>query len=494
MARGALLIPAHCHVGGIMKNVLNHTLRHHRFFEELTRIPHGSFHEAAYSGYLAAFAQSHGFPYFQDAPGNVIIYKPASPGYEDRPSLAVQAHMDMVWAKEEGCPHNFETDPLDLYIEEGYLRARGTTLGADDGTGVAYILAVLDDPQASHPPLEAIFTVQEEVGLHGALALREEGDVRSHRLISLDCGGGDSIYISSLGGLQQKLVKKLRFEGSAEQAYRIELTGLAGEYSSGYLQGRENANQLCARLLCALDEKLDIRLISIAGGALENRIARSCSAVFACGAEQDAVLSAFKGEAAAITREIGPIEAGFQARMIPCPGGRKLSKNSSREVLSLLSLLPCGLLKRSARFPQIMSLCANWSTVRTEGSTLIFTHELRASSDAQLEALERQITLLANTFSFATLSRSSFPAWEYREDSRLCAALQQVFHQETGRELGLIPVQGGLECGVFASLHEDMDIIAMGPVGLDVHTPNERLDLSSFDGLFPIFQKLLASL
>ena len=231
-----------------MHNVLDHTKRHQRFFEEMTRIPHGSFHEQAYGDYLVRFATERGLECRRDAIGNVVIYKPASAGYENRPPLALQAHMDMVWEKDEGVTINLAKDPLQIYVEDGFVKARGTTLGADDGTGVAYMLAVLDDPDAVHPPIEAVFTVQEEVGLHGAVAL-DPAWITAKRFISLDCGGGDSIYISSLAGHRGNLKRKIRLVPVEGTGYVLQISGLKGGYSTGYLEEQANANHLAACIL-----------------------------------------------------------------------------------------------------------------------------------------------------------------------------------------------------------------------------------------------------
>ena len=182
-----------------MKQVLDWSKAHQRYFEEMTRIPHGSYHEKQYSDYLAEFARSHGLRYKQYDIGNVIIYKEASKGYEDHPAVVIQAHMDMVCEKTPESSHDFEKDPLKLYIEDGWLCADGTTLGADDGTGVSYMLAILEDNTLAHPALECVFTAMEEIGLDGALALEPE-DIKGRRYINLDGGGGGVETVTTAAG------------------------------------------------------------------------------------------------------------------------------------------------------------------------------------------------------------------------------------------------------------------------------------------------------
>ena len=474
--------------------VLDHRKRHHRFFEEMTRIPHGSYHEAAYGDYLVQFAKDHQFEYRRDEIGNVIIYKPASEGYEDHPCLALQSHMDMVWNKEEGNPHDFFTEPLKLYIEDGYLKARGTTLGADDGTGVAYTLAVLDDASLKTPPIEAIFTVQEETGLGGVLALKKE-DIRSRRMISLDCGGGDSIYISSLAGLRGQAERSLEWEAAEGCSYRVTVSGLIGGYSDGYKKEQANANQAAARLVYQLGRLADIRLTDAAGGEQENKIAVSCRISFTSKEEPQRLKECFGSLAEEIRRELaeGEPEICIELEETSSAAVHQMTAGCSEEVLAMMFLFPCGFRHRGVRFPGIMSECVNWSLVSCSKEKISLTYSLRGSSDSRITFMQEQILRLAKGFGFTCQVGNSYPAWEFH-DSELLHALQRVFRESCGKELGLIPVQGGLECGVFARMYPEMDIIAMGPFGYDVHTPDERLDLKNFDELYEIFCRLLAEL
>lgn len=528
--------------------VLDHKKRHHRFFEEMTRIPHGSFHEKEYGDYLVRFAKERSFEYKRDAIGNVMIHKPPFPGYEDHPCLGLQAHMDMVWAKTENISHDFLKDPLKLYIDHGFLKARGTTLGADDGTGVAYILAVLDDPELKAPPIEAVFTVQEETGLGGALALKKE-DIRFRRLISLDCGGGDSIYISSLAGLKGIAKRQFQWEKAQGQGYCVRISGLKGGYSDGYKREQANANKLGARLVyelgralavhrpeespahhggespahheensslpsgevcCACGEKarllscpshwaghgksgLALRLTDVKGGGSDNKIATWCELSFTC-AEDPAVLrECAKRLWADIKKEISQPEKDVMIEWREITPSMQMSQRCSDGILSFMYLFPCGLRHRNTEFSDIISESVNWSAVECRGNEICLTYHLRGSSDSRIAHMQEEILLLSSCMGFECREEGSFPAWEFH-DSHLLRTLQRVFKENRGKELGLIPVQGGLECGVFARMYPEMDIIAMGPYGYDVHTPDERLDLKSFDDIYEVFCRLLEAL
>lgn len=472
--------------------VLDPGKKHHRYFEEMTRIPHGSYHEAAYGDYLVQFAMDHNYEYQRDEIGNVIIYKPASPGYEDHPYIALQAHMDMVWAKDDNREHDFFHDPLVLYIENGFLKARGTTLGADDGTGVAYMLAVLADDTLKTPPIEAIFTVQEETGLGGALALKKEA-IRSRRLISLDCGGGDSIYISSFAGLQGMSRRHLQWEEAAGYGYCLSVGGLKGGYSDGYKSEQANANQIGARLLYQLGRTLKIRLAGVQGGRQENKIASCCELMFTSDADPDTVHKSLDILAAEVYKENQEAEKNMTICLTEKSVERQMTPGCSEAVCSLLFLFPCGLRHRSVGFPDVMSECINWSSVYCQDDEIRLIYNLRGSADSRIVHMQEEISRLTECFSFTCHSVNSFPAWEFH-DSELLHTLQKIFRKMRGKELGLIPVQGGLECGVFANMYPEMDIIAMGPYGYDVHTTAERLDLKNFDELFEVFCRLLEAL
>lgn len=474
------------------KWVLNPEIRHQRYFEEMTRIPHGSYHEQKYGDYLEQFAREHGLDYRRDEIGNVIMYKPASKGYESHPTLALQAHMDMVWATDENCTINLETDPLELYIKDGYLRAKGTTLGADNGTGVAYILAVLDDEEQKHPALEAVFTVQEEVGLCGALAM-DPSWITARQFISLDCGGGDEIYISSLAGYKGTFSRKVRTEEARGGGYEIQISGLLGGYSSEYREEHANANALAARLLKHLEMAAGIRLSDIRSANDSSKICTDCTARFTSEAAPEEIQSVFEREAGYIKKELGPAEPDVVMELRTAEVTEQLTEDDSRAALSWMYLFPCGFRHRHSRFPEITSECINWQKVEIEDNSLKLRVGFRGSSDSIIEHVHGELTVLAELFQGEEEKGESFPAWEFH-DSDLLKTLRRVFRESEGKELGLIPVQGGLECGVFAQRYPDMDIIAMGPYGHDPHTTKERLDLANFDSLYAVFGKLLENL
>ena len=319
-----------------METILNHTVAHQKYFEEMTRIPHGSFHEEAYSAYLEEFAKAHQFTYERDEMNNIIIYKPASKGYETHEPVILQAHMDMVCEKHRDVDFDFSKDALKLKLEDGYLMAEGTTLGADDGVGVAYMLALLDDEEAKHPMLECIFTVQEEVGLFGALALKKE-QLQARRMINLDDGGETATCISSAGGMNVVFTRPNLQVPIQKMAYRLDIKGLKGGHSGGEIdKERGNANRLLARVLYALYDTYDLQLHMIDGGDKDNAIPREATAVFFSNAPFAKLEKTVQKMAAVIKKELEFSDANVEVVIQETAAETAMSIEDSENLLKLI--------------------------------------------------------------------------------------------------------------------------------------------------------------
>lgn len=261
------------------------------YFNEICKIPHGSKNEKALSDWLVDFARAHHLAYIQDELWNVVIYKPASVGYESHPTLLIQAHMDMITECAPGVTHDFTREPLELYVEGDHLRAKGTTLGADDGMGCAYMLAILADDTLAHPALECCFTTQEEVGLVGAQALKPEY-FKARRMINLDGAGEIKTYMSMGGGEQVMLHKPIHWQSNAKPAYRVRIDGLLGGHSGGMIdKERANAGKLMTRLLAALErEQISFEIAAFAGGTKHNVIMPSAAATIVSDGDENQIV------------------------------------------------------------------------------------------------------------------------------------------------------------------------------------------------------------
>lgn len=478
-----------------MKKVLDWTKAYQRYFEEMAAIPHGSFHEKAYSDYLVQFAQNHGFQYKQYEIGNVIIYKEASRGYEDHPAVVLQAHMDMVCEKTPESGHDFEKDPLKLYIEDGWLHATGTTLGADDGTGVCYMLAILEDQTLSHPALECVFTAMEEIGLDGAIAL-EPADLKGRRYINLDGGGGGAeTVITSAGGRRWSGTRSLDRKETKKPGYRLTIGGLEGGHSGGCIHMEKgNALKLCARVLKALSAEGTITLASIDGGSKDNAIPRDCAAEFVTDVDEGILRERAERISGLLREELRYSDPGLKVVLERTKVAAVWSQEESDGLTDFLFVCPTGLRHRNMNRKDHTVASENLAVVKTEEGCVKVTVSMRSAFESYIDEMAEELKILGNLYSLSQEVGGSYPAWAYEENSELREKMREAVKACTGKDLVEKAVHGGLECGVAKNKWPDMDIITMGPTAEAVHSPDERLDLRSFDSCYQVLCDLLGRL
>ncbi len=475
-------------------NVLNHEKAHQKYFEEISRIPRASYKEEKIADYLVEFAKSLGLEYKRDEVHNVIIYKPASAGYEDHEPVILQAHTDMVCEKNADCDHNFDTDPLDLYIEDGILRARGTTLGADDGMGCAYMMAMLalDLP---HPALECAFTSQEEIGLIGAFALKAE-DFKAKRYVNLDFGGkGCGTCTTSAGGEMIGIRKPVEFEKCDAPAYRLFVTGLKGGHSGGCInQELGNSLKICARLLKEISGSCDLRIVKLDGGLKNNAIPRECEAIIASHAKEEQIRAAFEAMAAKIRNEIKFQEPGFEVTLEKAEGGLAICEEVSADIINFMYLLPTGLRHKSLQIKDLPIASENLASVRCGSDYVEFQYSLRAEKMSYRDQMENEICMLAEIFDAKIDVYNKFPSWEFNPDSEMRNILCRVYKEKRNVDMELLATHGGLECGVFCDLIPGLDVVTMGAECYGAHTPKEEMNLQSFDEMFDMLAAFLKEL
>ena len=466
-----------------ISKVLNH-------FEEISKIPRGSGNEKEISNYLVNFAKKLGLEVIQDEALNVIIKKPASKGYENAPTVIIQGHLDMVCEKNKDTIHDFLKDPIELIVKEDSIYANGTTLGADDGTGVAYMLALLADPNAKHPALECVFTVQEEVGLFGALALKKEY-FKAKRMINLDDGGETISCMSSAGGVRVNINKAYEKTTVSDPVYRLEVKGLHGGHSGGAInEERGNANRILARLLYVID---DVQIVDFEGGDKDNAIPREATAIFATALTYDEVNEKITALFNNIYKEYEGSDAGLYMVLEQAQANEALSKASSKDLLKFLLIVPNGLYHSSMQIEGLPTASANLASVHIQDQIIIHC-SLRGASASFIEDLENMVSILCESFNYEVEFTAGYPAWSYDAVSNLRETMKEVCLKMYGKELELIAVHGGLECGVFKTMIPDLEIATMGPIMFDIHTPQERLDLASFDRTFDFLKAILEQL
>ncbi len=467
------------------------------YFEELTKIPHGSRNTKAISDYCAAFARERKLFCRQDSFHNVLIRKPASVGYETHPGVIVQGHLDMVCEKEPDCDLDFEKDALRLRRDGDFIFAEGTTLGGDDGIAVAYALALLDDDSIPHPPLEVILTVDEEIGMLGAAAM-DLSDVQGRRLLNIDSEDEGILTVSCAGGATSEIRLPICPEAAEGVGYTLRVCGLQGGHSGTEINaGRLNANVMLARLLDSLCFAAPLCLISIQGGGKDNAIARSAEAAVLVAPEETRLFEAALLSARSALLEKGwMVEAGLEitAEKTVALHADALREEASRNAVSLLAALPNGVQAMSKDIPGLVQTSLNMGIVRMDAQQLSATFSVRSSVNEEKTALIAELQRIAAQHGAVYSESGAYPAWEYRQDSVLRDTMISVFEELYGKKPTVEAIHAGLECGILSGKLPGLDAVSFGPNMHDIHTTREKLDIASakrtWDYLLAVLKRL----
>ena len=470
-----------------------------RFFEEISAIPRESYHEEKIADYLVAFALERGLPYYRDASHNVLIEMPATKGHEDHAPLLLQGHTDMVCEKNAGVEHDFSADPLDLYVEDGWLRARGTTLGADDGVAVAIMLAILDGNVEAHPPIQCLFSSAEEVGMGGIEAF-DFSRISARKALNLDSPDDLMIIAGCAGGLYSTM----RVTGEAvpceDSLLRLSIKGLAGGHSGEDIhRNRASANVLLGRVLRAIAAATPLSLVSFDGGNKKNAIAREAEATVAV-KDMTRAIATVDTWCSLLAAELTADDAEFSLTATPVStnGADALSEADTARVLLALAGIPYGVLVRNRALGDVVELSCNLGVVETtrEGNriTVAISSLARSSETERLTVLESELALLAKTLGTSVERESLYGGWAFSEVSAIREAFSASTRAVTGQTPRVTVIHAGLECGTIKREIPDMDIISVGPQVRALHSPDEALCLSSFEAFFAIMEHLLATL
>ncbi|MDE7244961.1 MAG: aminoacyl-histidine dipeptidase [Oscillospiraceae bacterium] len=461
------------------------------FFEELSRIPHGSGNTEAASKWAAAFAEKRGLRHRRDAVGNVVIWKDASPGYEDHPAVMLQGHLDMVCVKDNGVEHDFLKDPLDLYVDGDWVKARGTTLGGDDGIAIAMAMAVLDDGTIPHPPLEAVFTVGEEVGMDGANALDVSG-LKSRCLINIDSEAEGILTVGCAGGARADIAKTMQTAPGNGNACTITINELKGGHSGVDIgKGRVNANRLLADYLSTLP---GLRIVSLHGGEQDNAIPNRAEAVVLLTGSQLEEAEEKISDWVKQWKANFPQDADWYLVM-KCSGGKEaLSAEDSQTVLQLIRETPNGIQSMEPDLPGQVRTSLNLGVLRLEKGELRFSFCVRSSSGAEKERLFQEIRAAAEKYGASYSQHGEYPAWEYRKDSRLRETMIRIFEKQYGKKPVVETIHAGLECGLLADKLPGLDAVSIGPDMVDIHSPRERMSVASVQRTWAFLLEVLAAL
>ena len=452
-----------------------------RFFEELCAIPHGSTNTRAISDYCVRFAEARGLSCDQDAANNVVIRAPGTPGYEKAAPVLLQGHLDMVTEKADGVAFDFLRDGLRLHVEGDFLSASGTTLGGDDGIAGAMMLALLDDPSIPHPPLEAVFTTDEEIGMLGAQAL-DGSLLKGRRMLNLDSEDEGIFTVSCAGGASAVVKLPLRSAPCSGAALAVSVCGLRGGHSGEEInKGRANANQLMGRLLNRLVPAAGCRIVSVKGGLKDNAIPLLSAAVLDVPAGQEQAVRALCGALEAdFRREFAAADPGVRVEVSSAqPAGEAMTEESSRRVSDFLTLSPNGIYAMSMDIPGLVQTSCNLGILEADGDGLRAVTSVRSSVASQKTMLLDRISVLAERLGGTLAVTGDYPAWEYRQDSPMRELVTAVYRDLFGREPQVKAIHAGLECGLFSGKLPGLDAVSFGPDMRDIHTSREKLSISS---------------
>lgn len=455
------------------------------FFEEISQIPHGSGNTGAISDYLKAFADERGLFCRQDTLGNIVIIREASPAREAEEPCILQAHMDMVAVSAPGVQIDMKTEPLRLKVEDGRVYAESTSLGGDDGIGVAYCLAVLDEETISLPRLEVILTVDEETGMEGATGI-DLSMLRGRRMINLDQEEEGIFITSCAGGARVDVEIPMEREEAPGEAYRLvefRVTGLAGGHSGMEIGKGLNANRLLGTLLCGLSQRYDIRLVWMKGGLADNAIPREAeAAIFVREKDMAEILSYAETEEQKIRETLRDKEPGFQLEkvchdvIVSMPS---CTRAATRDALICLCKLPNGIVAMSKDVEGLVETSLNLGVLSLRDDCLRLQYAVRSSVDEDKEALCRQMRETAERAGAKASVRNAYPGWAYRKDSPLREKMVRIYEKMYGKKPILEAIHAGLECGILAGKIPDLDCVSIGPDLQNVHTAGESMDIES---------------
>jgi len=454
------------------------------FFHEITQIPRPSKKEERIIAYLKTFAEKYKLAIKTDAAGNVLICKPATKGFENSKTVVLQSHVDMVCEKNSDIQHDFDTDPIQTYIDGDWVKAKGTTLGADNGIGMSMMMAVLASDKLAHPALECLFTVDEETGLTGAFAL-DKNFLSGQILINLDSEDDGEIFVGCAGGIDTVAVIPYKTETTPENyfGFSVSVSGLRGGHSGDDInKGLGNANKILNRFLWMVNQKMNLRLQSFDGGNLRNAIAREAVAV-ACVPykEKENIRVLFNLYVADVESEKGSIEPKMkltlESEAVP---ETVLDKKASNSLLNSLYACPHGVKAMSPDMPGLVETSTNLASVKMkDGNKIEITTSQRSSVESSKYDVANQVEALFTLAGAVVSHGDGYPGWKPNLQSEILKIAAETHSKLFAYEPKVRAIHAGLECGLFLEKYPQLDMISIGPTMLGVHSPDERLSISA---------------
>lgn len=468
----------------VIENLEPKSLWNH--FDDIRKIPRCSKHEEKIREYILDFSKKEGLQVRTDEAGNIVALKPATPGMENKPTVILQVHLDMVCEKNRDVDHDFSKDPIKLKLNGDILTADGTTLGADNGIGIAAILSILEDKTLKHGPIEALFTVDEETGLTGAFAMKPDF-LKGKIMLNLDSEDFGIIIVGCAGGGESKIelpLEKQTLKGKQE-SITVKVSGLRGGHSGIDIhEQRGNAIKLLARLLWKASQRHGFHLIDINGGDKHNAIPREATAKISTG-DKNKLIAEIKAEEKNIFEEIKPIDPNFKVEIEDADTpSESLNKDSQTRLINLLHGLPHGVYRMSHDIPDLVETSTNLATVAIKKDKALICMSSRSAIKTALQDMRDRIHAIATLAGAKVTEERPYPGWKPNPESKILAHSKKVFKEMYNQEPKVEAVHAGLECGIIGEKFPGIDMISVGPTIKYPHSPEEQIEVNTVDKFY----------
>jgi len=464
-------------------------------FSKLNAVPRPSKKEEKVIAFIKEFGKNLGLETTVDEVGNVIIKKPATPGMENRKSIVMQSHLDMVCQKNNDVNFDFETQGIQMEVDGDWVKAKGTTLGADNGLGVATIMSILESSDIPHPDLEALFTIDEETGMTGALGLKP-GQLTGQILLNLDTEEDDEIDIGCAGGIDVTVTQNYSTETSNGQIVRIEVKGLQGGHSGMDIhKGFGNANIIMGRILYKALESQNVQLISIDGGSLRNAIPRESVALISVRNAGEFIENVTNGIKKEILEEFASVEAHLQINIENSTSSEKaLSVDDSKKIILVLKSLHNGVYRMSPDVKDLVESSNNVARVELKEGGLKILNLSRSSVDSSKDSVAEQLKSVSELAGMNIEFSGSYPGWKPKPGSEIVQVLEKIYIEKFAEKPHVVACHAGLECGIIGANYPEMEMVSYGPTIRGAHSPDEKANISSTQKFWSFTKDILANI
>ncbi len=467
-------------------------------FAKICSIPHPSYHEEQLAEHILSWAKEKGLYTDRDAVGNILLRKPATPGMENRKTVVLQAHLDMVPQKNNDTQHDFTKDPIQPYIDGEWVKARGTTLGADNGIGMSSALAVLADDSVEHGPLEVLLTMTEEAGMDGAFGLQPDW-LKADIMINTDSEEEGEIYMGCAGGIDFITTLPVTREAvpAAFETFKLTIKGLKGGHSGCDIHvGLGNANKLLGRFLFTHAAALDARLIALSGGTLRNAIPREAFATLAVPQEQSATLKALASDyLATLQNELSAVEKNLTVLLEPASTEQPALTSASRDTfIRLLNATPNGVIRNSDAVKGVVETSLNLGIVTLHDDNAEIICLIRSLIDSGKDYVVTMLESLGQLAGAHVAAKGSYPGWQPDADSQVMHLVRETYQKLFNKTPNIMVIHAGLECGLFKKPYPDMDMVSIGPTITGPHSPDERVHIESVGHYWTLLTALLKAI